>query len=110
MLYLLGKNYSNLDIELFLSVLGGCVSMMVGIAYALSLGRTWVVPVAFNVTSCIVVQAVLIFLLDFSTARGVLVYGLLNSIWVFAVFLGYLVYRIFLLRKHEAKAAVDAAS
>ena len=38
-------------------------------------------------------------------ARGVLVYGLLNSIWVFAVFLGYLVYRIFLLRKHEARTA-----
>lgn len=107
-LFLLGKNYRNLDIELFLSVLGGCVSMMVGISYALSLGRTWVVPVAFNVTSCIVVQALLIFALDFSTARGVLVYGLLNSIWVFAVFLGYLVYRIFLLRRQEARIAANA--
>jgi O-antigen/teichoic acid export membrane protein len=103
-LYLLGKNYSGLDAELLLSVLGACVSMMVGIVYALSLSRTWVVPVTFNVVSCIAVQALLVFLLDFSTARGVLVYGLLNSIWVFTVFSGYLVYRIVLLRKVEAKA------
>ena len=105
-LYLLGSNYSGLDVELLLSVLGGCVSMMLGISYALSLTRTWVVPVTFNVVSCIAVQVLLIFLLDFSTARGVLIYGLLNSIWAFTLFLGYLVYRILLLRKSET--AVEA--
>ena len=102
-LYLLGKNYQGLDVELFLSVLGGCVSMMLGISYSLSLTRTWVVPVTFNVASCIAVQVLLIFALDFTTARGVLIYGLLNSIWAFALFLGYLVYRILLLRKTEAR-------
>ncbi|MGI4777458.1 MAG: hypothetical protein ACRYGA_04985 [Janthinobacterium lividum] len=108
-LQLLGKNYRGLHVELLLSVLGGCVSMLLGFCYALSLSRTWVVPVAFNVVSCIAVQALLIFLLDFTTTRGVLLYQLLNNIWAFTMFFSYPVYRIILLRKAEAVAPASDA-
>ena len=94
----LGKNYAGLDHELFLSVLGGCVSMVGGVLYGMCVSRGWVVPFMFSVSSSIAVQVGLIALLDLSTSANVMLYALLNALWGFAMHLFFFLYRVYKLR------------
>ena len=80
MLWILGKNYSGLNIELLLYVTDGCLSLIWGSAYILGATRGWNIHPAFSITvsfSSIVVGAMLI---DVSTVRGVLFLNLFVSI------------------------------
>ena len=80
MLWILGKNYSGLNIELLLYVIDGCLSLIWGSAYILGATRGWNIHPGFSITvsfSSIVVGAMLI---DVSTVRGVLFLNLFVSI------------------------------
>lgn len=101
MLFLLGKNYGGLHNELFLSVLGNCVSMVVGVVYALLISRTWILMPVINITLSILMQILLITTLDLSNTKGVLIYSLLNSLWALAMFAAYFFFRIAVLKKAE---------
>ncbi|HSV61480.1 MAG TPA: hypothetical protein VLJ19_21530 [Variovorax sp.] len=90
----LGKDYAGLDYELFLCVVGGCVSMVVGVLYGLSVARGWVVPFAFSISSSIAVQVLLVVMLDLSTSANVMLYSLFNAVWGFVMYLGYFLYRM----------------
>ena len=105
MLLLLGKNYQGLDFELFLSVLGNCISMIVGIIYGLLIARTWILMPVINIVSSVLVQVLLIMTLDLSTAQGVLVYSLWNAVWGLVMYLAYFFFRIVVLRKAEKTGA-----
>jgi O-antigen/teichoic acid export membrane protein len=105
MLFLLGKNYGGLNEELFLSVLGNCISMVVGVVYALLISRTWILMPVINISLSILMQILLISTLDLSNAKGVLIYSLLNALWALAMYAAYFFFRIAILRKSEKTAA-----
>ena len=80
MLWILGKNYSGLNMELLLYVADSCLGLLWGSAYILGATRGWNIHPGFSITvsiSSIVVGAMLI---DISTVRGVLFLNLFVSI------------------------------
>jgi len=108
-LYILGRSYASLTTEVVLSALGGCMSMMVGWLYAISLTRGWVMSPVISITLSIVVQIVLILLLNLSSTTNVLIYAILNSAWGLVMYSGYFFYKIAELRKQELAAAEPSA-
>lgn len=84
-LWVLGSEYASLHLELMLSILGSCVSLIAGVAYSLFTARGWVyhpaVFIFFNVGTIIS----LLFFIDITSLKGVL---LLNIVLAFvALFL-----------------------
>jgi O-antigen/teichoic acid export membrane protein len=80
MLWILGKNYSGLNIELLLYVADSCLGLLWGSAYILGTTRGWNIHPGFSITvsiSSIVVGAMVI---DISTVRGVLLLNLFVSL------------------------------
>jgi hypothetical protein len=108
-LYILGRSYAGLTTEVVLSALGGCMSMMVGFLYAISLARGWVMSPAISIPLSILVQIVLILLLDLSTTTNVLIYAILNSTWGLVMYSAYFFYKIADLHKQELAAAEPSA-
>ena len=107
LLLLLGKNYSGLNEELFVSVLGNCVAMVAGVVYALLISRTWILMPVISITASILVQVLLIATLDLSSAKVVLVYSLLNALWSLVLYIAYFFYRIGVIRKAESAGAAS---
>lgn len=93
-LWVLGRQYADLDREVVLSVLSGSVGMCVGLVYALCASRGWILPFIVNGTSSIAVQVILIALMDLSTPANVMLYSLYNAIWGVALYLSYFLYRV----------------
>lgn len=106
-LWVLGKEYANLDREVVLSVLGGSMGMVVGMIYALCASRGWILPFVVNGTTSIAVQAVLIAVMDLSTPANVMLYQICNATWGAALYLSYFLYRIAKLRPRQPQ---DGAS
>lgn len=80
MLWILGKNYAGLNIELLLYVIDSCLGLLWGSAYILGATRGWNIHPAFSITvsiSSIVLGALLI---DVSTVKGVLFLNLFVSL------------------------------
>jgi hypothetical protein len=80
MLWILGKNYSGLNMELFLYVTDSCLGLLWGSAYILGATRGWNIHPAFSITVSICSIAAGILLIDVSTVKGVLFLNLFVSI------------------------------
>lgn len=102
-LWVLGKEYSSLDREVVLSVLGGSVFMVVGVIYGLCASRGWIMPFAVSGPSSIAVQASLIALMDLSTPANVMLYSLYNAAWGVLLYLSYFMYRVSRLGRDHAQ-------
>lgn len=100
-LFILGKNYANLSIEVVLSTLSGCISMIVGIVYSLSVSRGWILSPVISISLSIIMQVVLISLFDLSSTRNVLIYAILNAVWGITMYSSYFIYRIIKLNKNN---------
>ena len=101
-LFLLGRNYSNLTHEVFLSALGSCILMMVGFLYSCSIARGWIISPIISIPLSIAAQIIFILMLDLSTTRNVLLCAILNATWGIVMYSSYFLFRIFMLRKQEA--------
>lgn len=80
MLWILGKNYSGLNIELLLYIIDSCLGLIWGSAYILGATRGWNIHPAFSITVSICSIAVGVMLIDVSTVKGVLLLNLFVSI------------------------------
>jgi O-antigen/teichoic acid export membrane protein len=80
MLWILGKNYSGLNMELQLYVADSCLGLLWGSAYILGATRGWNIHPAFSVTVSICAIVAGILLIDVSTVKGVLFLNLFVSI------------------------------
>lgn len=80
MLWVLGKNYSGLNIELLLYVADSCLGLIWGSAYILGATRGWNIHPGFSITVSISSIVVGIILIDVSTVRGALLLNLFVSI------------------------------
>jgi O-antigen/teichoic acid export membrane protein len=80
MLWVLGKNYSGLNMELLLYVTDSCLGLLWGSAYILGATRGWNIHPAFSITVSICSIVTGILLIDVSTVKGVLFLNLFVSI------------------------------
>jgi len=80
MLWVLGKNYSGLNMELLLYVTDSCLGLLWGSAYILGATRGWNIHPAFSITVSICSIVAGILLIDVSTVKGVLFLNLFVSI------------------------------
>jgi hypothetical protein len=80
MLWILGKNYSGLNMELLLYVTDSCLGLLWGSAYILGATRGWNIHPAFSITVSICSIVAGILLIDVSTVKGVLFLNLFVSI------------------------------
>jgi O-antigen/teichoic acid export membrane protein len=93
-LSILGKNYANLGREVVLMSISGCINMVIGITFSLSISRGKVLPPIITIIGNLVTQLVLIWMLDLSTTINVLWFSIINSLVAFFMIFGYFVYNI----------------
>lgn len=84
-LWILGRNYAGLELELVLSVIGSCLSLIAGIAFSLYTSRGWVIqPVILIIVNLVSVIGLLLFV-DVSSLRGVLFLNIGTAIIAFLI-------------------------
>ena len=79
-LWVLGSNYINLEHELFLSVLGGILSLFAGISFLLAAGRSWIISPYVAIGSNLIAIFLGIILFDTSDIIGLLWFNIFVSI------------------------------
>jgi O-antigen/teichoic acid export membrane protein len=80
MLWILGKNYAGLNMELLLYVADSCLGLLWGSAYILGATRGWNIHPAFSITVSICAIVAGILLINVTTVKGVLFLNLFVSI------------------------------
>ena len=80
LLWILGNKYSGLQPELLLMISGAVLSSIDFAMYSLNTSRGWIVSPLVAIPSAILVQAFLIWKLDVSVVRGVLLLGIFSTI------------------------------
>jgi O-antigen/teichoic acid export membrane protein len=71
-LWVLGKNYANLQTELVLSFIGSCLGLIGGVSCGLFINRGWAINPVISICFSILSIAIGVMLMDVSTLRGVL--------------------------------------
>ncbi|MDF7810037.1 polysaccharide biosynthesis protein [Hymenobacter sp. YC55] len=79
-LWILGKNYSGLNIELVLSIIGSCLNLITGISFSLVSSRGWATNPAITISLEIAAVIIGIMLIDVSTLKGALILNIFVSI------------------------------
>ncbi|MGC2165614.1 MAG: hypothetical protein WA632_06335, partial [Gallionella sp.] len=75
-LWLLGKDYSNLEFELLLSIASACLSLVAGVFFALYTSRGWVINPVILISFNVCAMIILVSINDVSTLQGVLLFSL----------------------------------
>jgi len=75
-LWILGKEYSNLKTELILSISGSCLGLVAGSAFALSTSRGWAINPLISIPLTLAAIIVGIWIIDISNLIGVLKFNL----------------------------------
>jgi O-antigen/teichoic acid export membrane protein len=75
-LWILGKDYSNLKTELILSIAGSCLGLVAGSAFGLSTSRGWAINPLISIPLTLVAIIAGILMIDISTLAGVLKFNL----------------------------------
>ena len=94
-LSILGKEYLNLEVEVLLMSIIGCLYMIYGVSLNLSVARGWVLPPVLYILADISLQLALIYFLDLSTTKMVLVSALILITMNVLMSAGYFCYKIF---------------
>lgn len=103
-LYVLGKQYGGLHEEVFLITISGCIGMVVGIVYSLSVSRGWILPPVINISVSILAQGILICFMNLSDTKNVLIFSIINVGISLTMSGGYFFYRIFKARRESVIA------
>lgn len=100
-LSVLGKQYVNLDFELLLCIVVGCINMISGLFFTLASSRGWIINPVFLIVSNISTFLIGAFLFNISTLYGVLLFQLFTSIISISINGVFLVKKIFEIKNHE---------
>lgn len=79
-LYVLGSQYMHLERELVLMVGAAVASALTGTFWALNSAKAWVTGAWLYVPLTLATQAAMIPFTDFTTVRGVLIFGLISAV------------------------------
>jgi O-antigen/teichoic acid export membrane protein len=94
-LSLLGKNYSHLTTEITLITVGSCVSLAAGITYSISVSRGWILAPLVNIGGNVITQIILLYTLDLSNIKNVLLFSIINSSVAYLMLVIYFVVKCF---------------
>ena len=93
-LFILGRSYSDLSQELVLSILIGCLNLIIGIFISFSSSRGWIMNPIFLMIINILGTIVPIYFVNISTLNGILLLSFYGSIWGLLVFGTYTLLKI----------------
>lgn len=79
-LWVLGENYANLQIELVLTIIGGSIGLVASTSYALNISRNWVLNPLMSISINLVSMAIGLFIFDVSQLKGVLFFNIFLTI------------------------------
>ena len=97
-LQILGKGYLNLNTEMLLITISSCLAMLAGVTYSVVVSRGWILKPVINISINILFQLVLIFTLDLSKTRNVLIFSIVDFLVGYIIILVYFLYRVFKLK------------
>jgi O-antigen/teichoic acid export membrane protein len=103
-LSLLGNKYSGLNDEIILIMIGGCISLMVGITNSIVLSRGWVIFPAINIGLSVATQIVLLLVLDLSVMQNVLLFSIINYAITYIMLFLY-----FIIKNHKHVKSIKVA-
>ena len=93
-LWILGKDYSNLNAELLLSVTGSCLGLLAGSSFGLAASRGWAIHPLISIPITIAAIISGIFFLDISTLSGILKFNLFVLLVEIAIYYSYCTIKI----------------
>ena len=93
-LWILGKDYSNLKAELLLSVTGSCLGLLAGSSFGLAASRGWAIHPLISIPITIAAIISGIFFLDISTLSGILKFNLFVLLVEIAIYYSYCTIKI----------------
>ncbi len=79
-LWILGKKYAHLKNELFLIVINSVIQSFVGIMWSINCSKAWTQHTWLYIPLTLTTQVGLLVLLDVSTIRGVILFGIFTAI------------------------------
>ncbi len=85
LIWILGKQYAHLQSEVLILAISSSFSSIVGMMWSLNASRSWVQNSWLYVPGTIAMQIVLLFILDVSTIRGIIFFGMLSNFPFFLV-------------------------
>ena len=88
-LWVLGPNYSNLNTELVLSIVGACLGLISGVSFSLSTSRGWVINPAYSIPASVISIIAGIVLIDVSSLKGILIFNIFISLIHALIFVIY---------------------
>ena len=91
---LLGHNYSSLNNELILNIIGSCMGLLTGFIFSLSSSRGWVLNPYFYIAISIISIIVGILVFKVSTLSGVLLFNIFVTSVQTAMYLFYILFKI----------------
>jgi hypothetical protein len=100
-LWILGKDYSNLKIELIINVAVSCINLISGICFGLSVSRGWALSPVISISVNILSVVVGIFFINVTTLKGVLLLNMFIGIVDVVMLLTYALNKIRLLKLSE---------
>lgn len=94
-LWVLGDEYSGLNIPLVLSIVGSCVTVLSGAVFKLSTNRSWVINPILSIPISVGSIIAGALLMNVSTLEGVLIFNIFVVSIQLALNSGYFFYKIF---------------
>lgn len=93
-LWVLGKNYSNLGLELLLIIAISCLGLVSGLSFNLSTCRQWAIHPLISIPITLAAIAISASLFNLSTLLGVLMFNLLVAMVEVIMYISYCMMRI----------------
>lgn len=93
-LWLLGKNYSGLQLELLLMIIGSSISLIAGVAFSLNISRNWIINPVLSISISIASILVGALLFDVSQLIGILYFNIFLAVVQFIINFTYGVNKI----------------
>jgi O-antigen/teichoic acid export membrane protein len=94
-LWVLGKDYSNLKTEVIMMAISSCLSMMTGVTYLTIISRGWLLRPVINISINIFFQLLLIFTLDLSKTKNVLIFSIVDFSVAYIILWIFFFYRVY---------------
>jgi O-antigen/teichoic acid export membrane protein len=102
-LWILGRNYKDLNAELVLNVTGSCLGLITGLLFSLGSSRAWIMNPYLYIMANLVCIVLGILMFDVSSLIGVLSFNIFISIIQAVIYLFYNFFNIYKLRSISLK-------
>ena len=94
-LWVLGKEYSELRDALLLSIIGGCIGLASGAVFSLTSARGWLLNPVVLITYNLLVIIIGVLVLDVSTLEGILLLNIVIGSSQIVILIGFFIYKLF---------------